>query len=600
MAPQAPDAKSYYGYLFKQDKSSTEMLSALLRAIANHIITEIGDKNEKNLTPTKLAAFYRAAGGDYDRLFLTMPDILSFIWCKIGCEHSLQPTGDDYKPPSIPALTLRGFVRWETVEILLDPAVHVPFIQFAVQNWALKHPDTGQPFPSPLPADAFPTEPDAKMVKWHEDNLQSIKGQEREEEDAKEKAEDKTPRPSSPRETRRSRRSPRPSPRGSPRTSPSRAGPTRASDTSSEESLRGRRPERGRGATGVGSGVHYFHPTQPGIRRPADSFFPTVQEEEVRRRRSVSGNHSPKDTRRSPELPRQQLPKAQRVPPSRAYSHPKVSHVTISSDSDSDSCSPSPKMRSRAHQFQSESALHRMPTVSSRPSVRHVGPGFASPKRGYSPNLRPPQPPPSESGERRKSFPSEGLRDKLFNTVSGMLSSNTGNGGGGGGHKTGSERPRSSSRANSHTSAGGHLRPDEYISRREEADSDDSEDDYNSSERDRRRRNEMERDREREREKVRAKPVHRARDRDWERDRERDKGWEREVVRDRIKERHSEILDERPLRPAPKRASPYRRAGPPSDTGPRDGYEGLRDGYEEPRDRDRARQERRRRDIYRD
>lgn len=38
MASQAPDTKAFYGYLFKSDKTPTETLDALLRAIAQYIV----------------------------------------------------------------------------------------------------------------------------------------------------------------------------------------------------------------------------------------------------------------------------------------------------------------------------------------------------------------------------------------------------------------------------------------------------------------------------------------------------------------------------------------------------------------------------------
>lgn len=88
-------------------------------------------------------------------------------WQKTGCQHTLQPTKSDYDPPSIPALTSRGFSRWASVEILLGPEEHVPYIQYAVKNWDLKHPETGEPFPKNLPRDVFPAVTDAEVDHWH-------------------------------------------------------------------------------------------------------------------------------------------------------------------------------------------------------------------------------------------------------------------------------------------------------------------------------------------------------------------------------------------------------------------------------------------------
>ena len=97
-----------------------------------------------------------------------MPDSsISYIWQVTGCQHTLQPTDNDFAPPSIPALTPRGFSRWESVEILLGPEEHVPFLQHAVKNWALRHPETGDIFPEELPASVFPAQGDAEVDLWH-------------------------------------------------------------------------------------------------------------------------------------------------------------------------------------------------------------------------------------------------------------------------------------------------------------------------------------------------------------------------------------------------------------------------------------------------
>ncbi|KAM4062106.1 WD repeat-containing [Hirsutella rhossiliensis] len=125
----APGSAVQYAYMFEKNKGPTKQLDALLRAIARHTILELGDKTDSYLTPTKLAAFYQAVGGDYDTLFVDTPYAsLSLIWQATGCQHTLQPTHDDFAPPIIPALTMRGFSRWESLEILLGPEEHVPFM----------------------------------------------------------------------------------------------------------------------------------------------------------------------------------------------------------------------------------------------------------------------------------------------------------------------------------------------------------------------------------------------------------------------------------------------------------------------------------------
>lgn len=58
-------------------------------------------------------------------------------------------------------------MRWESIELLLGPEEHCPFIQTALQKFGLKHPDTGEPFPLDLPTDSFPLEPDKDIEEWH-------------------------------------------------------------------------------------------------------------------------------------------------------------------------------------------------------------------------------------------------------------------------------------------------------------------------------------------------------------------------------------------------------------------------------------------------
>ncbi|KAJ5037574.1 uncharacterized protein L3040_007746 [Drepanopeziza brunnea f. sp. 'multigermtubi'] len=176
--PRPQDAaRSYYGYLFEADKKPTKVLDALLRAIAAYISEEIGSKDEKALTPDKLAAFYKAVGGNYDSLFVDVPyPSISWIYASIGCQHSLLPNpSSDFEPPSVPALTPRGFVRWQSIEILLGPEEHVPFIQNAIRLFPLINPLTKTPFPLPLPKEAFPLVPDADIAKWHDQCARALR-----------------------------------------------------------------------------------------------------------------------------------------------------------------------------------------------------------------------------------------------------------------------------------------------------------------------------------------------------------------------------------------------------------------------------------------
>lgn len=120
------------------------------------------------LTPEKLAAFYRLVGGDYDPLFLeTSHASLAFIYQSLGCFYTLQPEQDPYAAPTIPALTPQGFVRWQTVQLLLEPEEHVPFIQNAVKRFEITNPVDGLPFPTILPKEALPSLPDHEISEWH-------------------------------------------------------------------------------------------------------------------------------------------------------------------------------------------------------------------------------------------------------------------------------------------------------------------------------------------------------------------------------------------------------------------------------------------------
>ncbi|EPE24214.1 hypothetical protein GLAREA_08064 [Glarea lozoyensis ATCC 20868] len=196
MSQPSVDAKAYYGYLFHENKKPTEVLDALLRGIAIYISNSVGDTTEKKLTPTKLASFYKAVGGNYDSLFVDVPHpSISWIYASIGCQHTLQPSSNDFVPPTVPALTKRGFVRWQSIEILLGPEEHVPFIQNAVQNFGIKHPDTGEPFPVDLPKEAFPLIPDVAIEKWHSDCAAKLRERATPEVDSASARPDLPPRP---------------------------------------------------------------------------------------------------------------------------------------------------------------------------------------------------------------------------------------------------------------------------------------------------------------------------------------------------------------------------------------------------------------------
>jgi len=163
---QEPEA--FYSYMFEMDKRPTRMLERILEGIGDYIINHIGNTSDKTLSPSKLASFYKSVGGDYDSLFVDVPYAsISWIWASLECEHILRTSHDRFKPPSIPALTKSGFVRWQSIEILLGPEEHVPFMQTAVRNFPIKDPDTKVRFPKELPAEVFPLVPDVEVAKWH-------------------------------------------------------------------------------------------------------------------------------------------------------------------------------------------------------------------------------------------------------------------------------------------------------------------------------------------------------------------------------------------------------------------------------------------------
>ncbi|KAK2861387.1 hypothetical protein FQN49_004247 [Arthroderma sp. PD_2] len=158
-----------WGYLIQADKSPAPRLEQLCLGLAGVISDLDPSSSTKELTPEKLAAFYRAVGGNYDSLFLNTPSpSLSFIYQSLGCFHTLQPTKSAFEPPSIPALLPHGFIRWQTIQLLLCPEEHAPFLQRAVEMFDIVDAHDGFLLPKTIPASAFPTHPDPDMVKWHE------------------------------------------------------------------------------------------------------------------------------------------------------------------------------------------------------------------------------------------------------------------------------------------------------------------------------------------------------------------------------------------------------------------------------------------------
>ncbi|PGH06307.1 hypothetical protein GX51_02504 [Blastomyces parvus] len=172
-SPHTP-AGNYWGFLIRADKSATPLFEQLCLGIAK-LISDLRQPSTEDLAPENLAAFYRLVGGNYDNIFLHTPhESLSFIYQSLGCFHTLQPTPDPFKPPSIPALRPHGFVRWQTIQLLLCPDEHIMFLQRAVKKFDIINPSGGCVFPKVIPRDSFPSKPDPEMVKWHETVSQKL------------------------------------------------------------------------------------------------------------------------------------------------------------------------------------------------------------------------------------------------------------------------------------------------------------------------------------------------------------------------------------------------------------------------------------------
>ncbi|KAH7313479.1 hypothetical protein B0I35DRAFT_273930 [Stachybotrys elegans] len=397
--PDAPSAMQY-SYMFESNKSPTVQFDALLRAISHYIVKEIGDKKDVNLTPQKLAAFYKAVGGTYDSLFVENPHpAISYIWRITGCQHSLQPTEDDFAAPSIPALTFRGFSRWESLQVLLDPEEHVPFLQYAVKNWNLKHPDTGEPFPPDLPKDVFPSETDVQVDKWHQSCAEKLR------EEAGSKPE------------------------------PERSGPKFAYVSSRNASAKAYPSQRHTSEHATRAPPPSYHHVPPGRHsdrrgsdpHPSDKDYrePSPREQEGRR----SFSEYPVDEQPEVQRPAYVRPYAEerpvRPPLHRRHSHPR--HFSDYDDSDDE-----PPTRPKRRGY---------PSPPLGPSVRRFVPPAPQPPpalknsslRAHRAEIRV-----DDHGRRSGPSPRGSLRTKLTETVSNILPSSL------------SDRPRTSSRNSSY------------------------------------------------------------------------------------------------------------------------------------------------------
>ncbi|KAF4984765.1 hypothetical protein FZEAL_126 [Fusarium zealandicum] len=379
-----------YTYMYEKDKSPSKQLDALLRAISRHILHEIGDNTITNLTPDKLAAFYKAVGGDYDSLFEMPHASISYIWQVTGCQHTLQPTDDDFAPPSIPALTPRGFSRWESLEILLGPEEHVPFLQYAVKNWHLQHPETGQEFPADLPKNVFPAQPDFDVDRWHKSCADKL----RKEANARER---ETVR-ESPGAGSEAGDTPEPKfayshVRGN-AFSGNRARPA---ESAYERPLYNHVPGRHAGA----------RPARPSPERYNSSRF-----DEHARRRSFSDYNTPPPHADPPPYSHGGTyldPNAKRPPPPRRHSQPR--HYSSDSTDDDEEPTP-PRPKRRPDPSPPSPTSRRYSPTAGQPSPAADNPPSFRPHRA---NVRPDDP------ARRRPAPSPSLREKLTEKVSNML-----------------------------------------------------------------------------------------------------------------------------------------------------------------------------------
>ncbi|KAH7355700.1 hypothetical protein BKA66DRAFT_271263 [Pyrenochaeta sp. MPI-SDFR-AT-0127] len=191
------EAYDYWGYLFKKDKCGTPLLDRLLKGIAEVISKKFEPSDSPDLTPSQIAAWYRHVGGDYDVLFTeTPPSSIAFIYRSLGAFHSLQPApkDDGYGSPTIPALKKQGFVTWQTIQLLLGPEEHVPYLQRAVEQDDVIDPETGGTFPKVLPKECFPDRPDDAMEKWYQGVAARLKREAEDEAKGVRVAEDPAPR----------------------------------------------------------------------------------------------------------------------------------------------------------------------------------------------------------------------------------------------------------------------------------------------------------------------------------------------------------------------------------------------------------------------
>lgn len=169
--PPRVNVRDYWGDMITptHPPRASPTFQKLLHAIYDYATQNLPPRETTELTPQKLSSLYREVGGDLDALFLQTPyPRLSRIFSALGCEHTLQPDPtDSFKPPHIPALTKNGWMVWETVQLLMDPGEHVPYMREAVRRWELTT-EAGERLPREVPQECWPQRADKETVEWHE------------------------------------------------------------------------------------------------------------------------------------------------------------------------------------------------------------------------------------------------------------------------------------------------------------------------------------------------------------------------------------------------------------------------------------------------
>ena len=66
-------------------------------------------------------------------------------------------------------------MRWQTIQLLLEPGDHVPLLQEAVKRFDLTNPVDGRSFPNVLPKESLPCQPDMEMLEWHKNIAERLR-----------------------------------------------------------------------------------------------------------------------------------------------------------------------------------------------------------------------------------------------------------------------------------------------------------------------------------------------------------------------------------------------------------------------------------------